>query len=368
MAKEKEKIGLRPVDEQAERISRYHRLHPDAVEEVVELPPVRVGGKSMPEPNHLMEPEREDLKMRPKEPDIGSLIERDEVIAEAHWETPSVPSRGFPWGWLVLLGVIFAAGLIWSLVEVNRAKERQSRLVEEAKKITEKNIEDGMDAEAVIRAIDVTVRNFFDSRSVGELSRYVRQPERVAPLMGIHYRDKAPVPRRVVRVVSLDPLTIQDRAAFWMVSCELEDGATAQVLAEVISPNEVKVDWETFTCYQPMDWDEFARSRPAGYTGDFRVYVEPDNYYSHDFTDSDVFSSFRLTALKAEEIQYGYAARNTEVEKKMMESIKQNGGGATPMILRLHLPEGLLSKRGLVVKDMISSNWLILDNPDWEKQ
>lgn len=368
MAKEKEKIGLKPVDEEAEKISRYHRLHPDTVEEVVELPPVRVGRKSAPEPNQLMEPEREDLRMRPKDPDIGSLIERDEVIAEDHWEVPSAPSRSVPWGWLVLLGGIFAAGLIWSLVEVNRAKERQSGLVEEAKKITEKNVEDGMDAEAVIRAIDVTVKNFFDSRSVEELARYVRHSERVAPLMTIYYRDKPPAPLRVERVISLDPLTIEKRASFWMVSCELQGGTEAQVLVEVISPNEVKVDWETFTCYQPMDWDGFARSRPGGYTGDFRVYVEPDNYYSYEFTDSDLYSSFRLTALKAEEIQYGYVVRNSEVEKKMMESIKQNGGGATPMILRLHLPEGLLSKRGLVVKDMTSANWLILGNPDGEKQ
>lgn len=366
MAKEKDRVELKQVDEDAEKVHRFVRLHTDAVEEMVELPPVRVGGKDTPEAR-LMAATREELKTRSNEPNVGSLIEREEAQAEEQWATPDEAGRKIQWGWVALVGLIFAGGILWSLLEVGRSKDKQILLVDDAKDFLEKEKREELGAESMIDTIELSVRAFFDSRSVEEMLRYVRHPERVAPLLEIHYGKTPLSPLRVERVFSLDPLTIDNRASFWMVSCELAGGQVRQVLVEAISEKEAKVDWETFTCYQPMGWDEFARTRPGGYTGDFRVYVEPDNYYSFEFADSDSFLSFRLTALNGEETLYGYVARNTELEAAIMDTITRNGGGATPMILRLHLPEGVLSKRGVVVKEMISPRWMFLEDPQKEK-
>lgn len=364
MAKEKKKVGIKPVDEDTGKAGSYVRLHPDAIEEVVELPPVRVGGRKSPLGESVVAT-RTELKMRSDESDLGALVEMDEIPVDDNWEDPAGKSgKSVPWGWLVLLGCIFAGAIIWSLSEVSRSTDKQGQLIGEAKVTLEKETEEQRDAESVIDMIDQSVHAFFDSRSVEELLRYVRQPQRVAPLMEKYYLGKAPEPLRVEKILSLDPVTIDDHATFWMVSCELEGGETSQVVVEVISPKEVKVDWETFVAYQPMDWDEFARSRPGGYTGDFRVFVEPDNFYSYEFSDGDAFSSFRLTALRGEESLNGYVYRNSEIEAGIMDAIARNGGGSTPMILRLHLPKGLLSKRGVVVKELICPRWLFVDNPD----
>lgn len=367
MAKERKKVGLKPVDEDAEKLEGYVRLHADAVEEVVELPPVRVGGRKSPLGESVVGT-RTELKMRSDESDLGALVERDESPVDDNWEDPAGRSgKSVPWGWLVLLGCLFAGAIIWSLSEVSRSTDKQGKLIGQAKVTLEKETEEQLDAEAVIEMIDQSVHSFFDCRSVEEMLRYVRQPQRVAPLMERYYAEKAPEPLRVAKILSLDPVTIDGRATFWMVSCELGVGQTAQVVVEVISPTEVKVDWETFVAYQPKDWDEFARSRPGGYTGDFRVFVEPDNFYSYEFTDSDAFSSFRLTALRGEESLNGYVYRNSELEAVILDAIARNGGGSTPMILRLHLPKGLLSKRGVVVKELVCPRWLFVDNPDLRK-
>lgn len=367
MAKEKEKdrIELRPVDEDAEEATRYVRLHPDAVEEVVELPLVRVGGKGRPEARLMAT--REKLKTRSNEPDVGSLIEREQIRAEEQWETANVAGRRIPVGWFALLVFVFAGGVIWSLVEVNRAKDKQDSLVVRTESSLEKEKREKVDAELMITTIEKTARSFFDSRSVEQMLRYVRHPARVGPLMEKYYGSSSPFPPRVYRVTSMDPLTIDKRAAFWRVSCELQGGGNSQILVEVISASEAKIDWETFVCYQPMDWNEFAKNRPSGYTGDFRVYVEPDNYYSHEFLDNDTYLSFRLTALGGEQTLYGYVARTTDLENRMQEAITENGGGVTPMVLRLQIPEGVLSKNGLVVKEMLSPRWMFLDNPEKEK-
>ena len=360
MAKEKDRIELKQVDEEAEKVNRIVRLHPDAVEEVEDLPPVRVGRKDTPEAR--LDARRGELKTRSNEPDVGSLIEREEIQDEDQWDAAG--GRNMPWGWIALLGCIFAGGILWSLLEVNRSKDRQGMLSEVAESILEKEHREQMDAEQTIGVIETAVQNFFDSRSVEEMLRYVRHPLRMVPLMEKEYRKSPPIPLRVEKVLSMDPLTIDNRASFWRVSCELEGAQVRQVLVEVVSLNEAKVDWETYVCHQPMDWDEFAKSRPGGFTGDFRVYAEPDNYYSYEFADSDAFVSFRFTALDSEDVLYGYVDRGGEIAKRMARVFERNGGGVTPMILRLHLPEGITSKRGVVVKDMICPRWLFVENPE----
>ena len=362
MAKEKERIELRSVDETDNQQSRLFRLHKDAVEEVENLPAVRVGEKLQPEAR-LEAASKDELKTRSNEPDVGSLIEMSVENEEAQWETP-VEAKGLPWGWMALVACAFAAGIIWSLVEVSRSDHRRDDLLDEAIIILEKEKDEEMEAETMIASIEKVVEDFYDSRSVDELLRYVRHPERVKSFMDKHYGDKPPVPMRVRGILSLDPLTIENRATFWMVVCEIEGGGSGQLLVEALSPKLAKVDWETFVCYQPMEWDRFAKERPGGYNGDFRVYVEADNFYSHEFADSELFACFRLTALGGEEVLYGYVNRATPLARKLESLVAENNGQAIPLILSLYVPEGARSKRGVAIRKLVAPRWMFMDSPE----
>lgn len=361
MAKEKKKMQLRMVEEDTMATPRYVRLSKGAAEERQELAPVRVGVK--PELSVSDAEVRAKLKTRSNEPDVGSLIEREIFVSEDPWETSAVEVRKFPWGWVAVVACLFGGAILWSLVTLNRAEERQQMMTTGALSILEKKKQMDMDATYLIGALERVARNFLDSRSVEEMKNFVRHPERVGLLMEVYYEAEAPVPVRVVRMHSLQPLTIDMRATFWLVSIELEGGLQTQMLVEAVSEKEVRVDWETFVCYQPMPWDEFAQNRPGGYTGDFRVYVEKDHYYSHEFADSDKFDSYRLTALNAQEPLYGYVKRNTDEARRIADLLAGMEDAAIPMILRLNLPKGLSSPRGVVVLEQVSPRWLLAEDP-----
>ena len=274
-----------------------------------------------------------------------------------------LPPR-LPWGWMALAGFVFAAGIIWSLVEVNRSGERHGEVLAEARGIMELEKEAELDAAATVESLEKVVRDYFNSRSVDELLRHVRHPERVGPLMEKYYSDRQPVPNRVKSILSLDPLTIGTNGTFWIARCELADGSEDSLLVEAPSPDVAKVDWEIFVCYQPVAWDLFATSRPAGYTGDFRVYVEEDTFYAHEFSDSSLYICYRLTTLDAEEVLYGYVKRNTPLAERINGIIGEANGEPAPMILRLSVPEDPVSKRGVLVESVVCQNWIFIDFPE----
>jgi hypothetical protein len=103
-----------------------------------------------------------------------------------------------------------------------------------------------------------------------------------------------------------------------------------------------------------MNWDQVVKSRPAPYRGDFRVYVALDSFYNYEFEDSDKYQSFKLTALNSEEVIHGYVVRGSEAFRVIELSLKQNGNKKVPMLLRLNLQEGLQSKSGVLIEDVVA--------------
>jgi hypothetical protein len=364
MAKEKEKPKneLRPVDEEADSSIRFVRLGKDAVEEREELPPVRLGEKTGPDLTHNPSG-KEDLRIRSIEPDVGSLIERDAQVLEESWESEAAPGRTFAWGWVALVACVFSAAVLWSLSNLNKADEEGATLARETQAIMDEENQEEIDAETQVSTIEGAVRDFFDSRSVEEMLRYVRHPERVRPLMEEHYAGSAPKPVRIRNFFALEPLTIDNRASYWMVSCQLEGNLRTQLMLESVSVKEAKVDWETFVCYQPMAWDEFAKKRPDGYTGDFRVYVKKDQFHSHEFSDSNSFDCYRLSALRGDEVLFGYVPKGRGLGLKMDELTAGKEGETLSMLLRLHIPKGLKSQHGVVIKEIVSPRWFFADDP-----
>lgn len=364
MGKEKERVELRSIDEdEIGENPAIVRLHEDnRAEEVVELPTLKVGVKKGVEARPDLE-EREEMRGKSKKPTGAQLVEREEYTPEMRWEESAEEKRRVPWGWVAVVCMAFAGGLIWSLIQVGKGKGTREVMEEEVQGVLEREAEEEEAAARTIDALERSTRNFFDARSVDELLESVRHPERVRPFLEKYYGEGGVAPRRVRSVENMDPLTIDLMANFWLVRLLFEDGETADVVTEVVPRDGVRVDWETYVCYQPMDWNDFAMGRPEGFSGDFRVYVEADHYYSHEFSDSERYASFRLTALRGDETLYGYVERSSPLFGKMEEELAKSEGGVTPMLLRLKIPEGVKSDRGVVIEEMIMARWLYLENP-----
>ena len=369
MAREERKpVELRAVDDEVAPVVDVVRLENQETARNPKEEPVRLGPLTAnQEPSRLDLPNRDELELRTHQPGIDLLIDADNLNAdlqEEGWGQGSVRSHPIPWGWFALIGLAIIGAVVWSLGNVREADDQADQIRMETESVLAKEEREEKEARELINRIEVSLRNFFNATTVDALARSVRQPGRVVPLMR-KYHARNPVlrsPLRTVRV--LQPLTLDNRTNFWVASVVLADAQLHNLVIEIDAAGNPLIDWETLVCDQPMPWDEYALKRPAGRSLDFRIYVERDIFFSHEFSDSERWLCFRLTALDSEETLFGYAAVDSLEAQTLLQLMEANGGRKTSMILRLGIPEGLQSRRGVMIEKVISPRWIYLDPPE----
>lgn len=367
MAREEKKIELKTVDEVAKPPAEaVIRLESDDSSQKAR--PVRLAPTPEVDPSHRLDmPSRQDYETRTHQPGIEALIENgpanpDEL--EQDWGKESSGQRSIPWGWFVLIALILAGAAIWSLAGVKKADVKAAQIRVEAESVLVNDEKEEKEAADLIDRLDSVTEAFFSATKMEELVPLVRQPERVKPLMEQYYATRPLAPVSTVRTTILQPLTLDNRANFWMKSVELTEGQTRNMIVEILDNGEPKIDWETLVCYQPMEWDTYVATRPQGKSLDFRVYVELDNFFSHEFADQEKWISFRLTTLDAEETLFGYVPTGSAIASEIIELLKRNQGARTSMVLRLNIPQGLTSRRGVVIEKLMSPRWLYVNPPE----
>jgi hypothetical protein len=314
--------------------------------------------------------DRSELKFRTHEPKLEERPNLDDVTMEDKWNTPVVAKASVPLhkGFWILLGLILLAGVSWLAYEFSQLNRQDKvEVVRSERNFTKNEEQSEIEARKTITTIHETVRKFYASSSVSEMLQHVRHADRVGESMKKHYANHPLSASEVIEFKDITPLTIGLNGGFWVVLIKMNTGLEGKLVVEVYSPTDVRVDWETFVCAQPMNWDQFVKSRPAPYRGDFRVYVAFDSFYNYEFEDSDKYQSFKLTALNSEEVIHGYVVRGSEAFRVIELSLKQNGNKKVPMLLQLYLQEGLQSKSGVLIEDVVAPRWLIINSPDVKK-
>ena len=367
MAREGKRFELKPVDDEVAKPVPVIRLESD--ETLLKEKPIRLHAPmaELKVSKRLDIPSRDDVELRTHQPGIEALIESNAVnpdLVEEDWGSESALHRNIPWGWFVLIGLLLAGGVIWSLTRVQTSEIQAEKIRVTTKTVLLDDEKEEKEASKLIESIHRAAREFFNATTIDALARLARQPERVRPLMKIYYADKPVAGSRLSEFRVLQPITLENQANFWMASVELENHEKRNLLIEIMPSGESRIDWETLVCYQPMKWDDFAKTRPTGTSLDFRVYIEQDNFFSHEFADSTRWNCFRLTALNSEETLFGYANVNSEISKKINDLLQHNGGRRASLILRLGIPEGLQSRSGVMIEKLLSPRWLYIDPPD----
>ena len=370
MARDDKPVRLRPVDEELEESTPVIRLGKRELRgPTPEIPMLRLDPKpDEPEVSRRLDlPDKEQVELRSFQPGIDVLIDSettDPNQLEAGWGEAAERKYPIPWGWFVLIGLIIAGAVAWSIFRVEEADKDVAKVRRESREVLVDDQTEDREAALLVAKVESTIQAYFDAKTPDGLIALSRQPDRVGPLIRSYYADK-PVHSGSLRDIrSLQPLTIDDRGTFWAAVVSLDSGKSKNLLLEVVNPGEVRVDWETLVCHQPMDWDQFAIRRPAGTSMDFRVYVEPDNFHSHEFSNAGEWSCFRLTTLHGEETLFGYVRAGDPMEKQLLASLQRNGGRKLAVILRLIVPEGIKSRRGVVIEKIICERWIHVDPPD----
>jgi len=368
MAREYKPVELRPVDDGTAQPAAVVRIENRATEGLEkDSVPIRLGPAEPTGVHHRLDlPTREDSELRTYQPGIESIIELEGVAMEQleeYWGDDSTGRNPIPWGWFALIGLTIAGAALWALTSVQDADVQAIQIRSATASALIKDAKEELAARQLIDRIHHTLTDFFNATSVEALVPVVRQAERVAPLMHRYYAAR-PLSLKPLQAVSLlEPLTLDNYANFWLASVVLADHSTRDVIVETTDSGAARIDWETAVCYQPMNWDDFIAHRPAGSAMEFRLNVEPDNYYNHEFGDSKRWKCFRLTATGSEQSLYGYAPAGSTAAQDIQRQIEHNGGHKTALILRLRFAPAQHSPNGVVLEKLLSPRWIYVTPP-----
>jgi len=372
MSRPSKPLQVRPVDDlhaEPESVVRLTTGEEDEFKDI-ETPVLLGPGAEYTGPKVRVKlPLREDLETRSNEPGVETLIDPESPaneLIENNWGDHKKNTKPIAWGWFALLAVLMVGATIWSLYNIEKSGNQTRTIQEEAKSLLSKEEEEERDAARMIDQMEVTLRKFHTATTVSSLLPLVRHPERVKPLMEQYYGNK-PVPMNRLRSISsMSPLTLNNRADFWLASVKQSDDITKNIILQINEAGEALVDWETYVSYQPMNWTDYAKYRPAGTTMDFRVYARQDNLFSYEFSNPAQWLCFQLNAQDSDEYLYGYVDANSEVAQQLLREINRNNGEAASLILRLYIPENIEAKRAVIIKQMVYNNWLFIDPPATE--
>lgn len=367
MAREERRVELRPVDETEEVREPVLRLESDETRRRTAAGRAGSTDAGDPDSQRLDLPAREAVETRTHQPGVEALIEQEILELnplEGNWGEQAAADKPLPWGWFALIAVILTGGTIWSLMHVKQADVQAKEIRQSTQQALSAEAAEQRKAAEQLERIDAAKAAFFNAGTIDALAAVVRDPERVRPMMESYYRSHPLKGRAISRTRSLQPVNFNGVQSFWTSSVMLDDGETRNLVLELLKTGEVKVDWETFVRYQPIEWNTFVRERPAGKSFDFRVYIERDNMFSHEFSDGSKWACFLLTVPDSVEVQFGYVRLDTPLCDGILAHLKNSRDRKCPVILRVNIPEGLQSPRGVVIEKLMSTRWLYVTPPD----
>ncbi len=292
--------------------------------------------------------------------DATSGVESPEAPLEEGWGGEGKKWLAVPWGWFVVILLVCGGFAGWSLRHMFKHREVTQLAVTRTIELVADDVQSEAEARDLYQLIERRIASYLASRTVDERIANVRDAERVEPLMRRWYAERPVEPGQFVEMGTFQPLTIEKRP-FWLVRAKTAAG-TRPMLLEQTADDDVLVDWETDVGFQPMDWDQFVAERPAG-DFDFRVLVKRDNFFAYEFADEEAYHCLRLTARGAGEYLFGYVARESDLERRIMPLLNRSGREA-PMILRLRFVEGSEGRRAVMVCGLVSERWCLVDDHD----
>lgn len=302
--------------------------------------------------------------LRAVDPGVETLLGEVPVVVV---DDPEQSWRGLrrrvPYGWFVLILLCLTGAALWSLTSPERDEEAAGRAVGGREAILERVRKDRveeLEAMALVDRLERAARGFVEAETVAEMAEWVRDPEVVEPMMEGWYAEHGWEPKRLRGVAALGSLDLEGRK-FWVVELDLRGGRMPPVLMEEREDGSVRVDWESLVVYQPMPWDDFVQNRPEGRAMDFRVQAALDAIYSHEWADESVWQAYRLSPRESDDFVFGYVKRDSEAGRMMAERAVPGSAFPAALLLKLSVPPGTTSPRGVLIEEVVSPRWVVLD-------
>lgn len=317
-----------------------------------------------PEDVEVLRPDRKArLDAKAFRPDVSDILGEAEEEADAEEKWGSGTRKMPPLGWLVLAGILVTGLALWAVVSVYKAQPALDSVAQEKDDLERARAEETAEAKETLAAMERALEGYLAASTVDEKIRYVRQPERVGPLMRAYYSEHPLNASHYARLERMRALGLES-FAFAYVQVVLADGSRKNLVLQQMSRDSFAVDWETEVCYQPMDWGDYLRQRPPGAV-EMRVKMRPDNFHAYEFRDEEQFDCYRLTARGHEKHLFGFVRRDSKVAKDLAGFVEANelsleGAEPQPLLLRIRFPEGSPSRNCVWIEELVAPRWLVV--------
>ncbi len=353
---------LRVIDDETENPAEVHRLQAQGTsfEPVQKLP-----GESPREvPARLESQPRELFEGRSVEPGVEAILDQEEIAEniEMPWGMDSGRLAGIPYGWFILIMLLIIGGGIWSFVAMRQGEKQADQRYETVREKVEDDEAQTADAAKLVDAVEAAVKAYLAASTLEEILPLVRHSERVKPLIEEEWKKRPKESQSFARMTMFQPAMIEEKS-FWIVQAEVRQGPPENLLVEQVGETGALVDWETHVCHQPMEWERYIAERPTDRALDFRVCAVEDTHYSHEFSDSGRWKAFRLYVRDFEGHLFGYTAADSEVAKQLEAYCRMAPNQVATAILRLRIPQGSVSPRGVVIEKLVAPRWLYAEEP-----
>jgi hypothetical protein len=206
-------------------------------------------------------------------------------------------------------------------------------------------------------AVNDVMQTYWQATTWQEKLKLVREPESTAPLMQDFYevqRQSDPVSGRLensiqFRFNGVEVITLS------YASTRVNGKVEVALLQD--ADGQWKIDWESYTGYSGMAWDQFKKVRPDKPVL-FRTFAGPGEYWNFEFSDRDKFISLHLLSPDGLTSLHGFCERDSSLGREVA-SVLSRTPGKQPLVFRLAYPEKAESDHCVRILGLVAERWLM---------
>ena len=218
---------------------------------------------------------------------------------------------------------------------------------------------DAMDkAEETFAAAGEAIENFLNAPTYRERQEFVRDPERVEPLMEAHYK-RNPDGAFAFRPPK-DGWRMAPFESFLLTSVEGEDFSLTAIAVERQEDGRYLVDWESFVGYSELPFERLMERKPTDPVL-LRARASVGDYYNFGYVDSE-WACVQLQDMSQANTIYAYTKVDSEILQQLMKIMTLRG--ETHLTLKVVHPGGDKASNQFEITDVISRGWVFSDEDE----
>ena len=199
-----------------------------------------------------------------------------------------------------------------------------------------------------------TVPACFRSRTIEGMLSYVRNPEKVQPLMEAWYQRFPLEPAELGKTIRQKKIEVSEDQHMIMLAIEVPGGSHEFFAVEKLSDGSFKVDWPVSSGYQEMPLEDFQNETPKTPVP-FRVKAKSSDYYNYAFADSEKYQCVELYYPGDDHFRlYGYIDKENPETRPLLSKL---AFGSMSLVLGLRYPEESPRPDQVEIVSLIAADW-----------